>query len=381
MASDVEIDVIDLRRRAERRRFLDVAWPLYRSYPNYVEPLRHDRMKFLDPARNPALRELEIHALIARRGGRDVGRVTAHVDRAYDRHHGVRAGWFGFFESVDDPAVAQALLAAATRWLAERGATEVVGPMSFTTNQECGLLVTNFDRPPMAGTTYNPPYYEALLTGCGFRSIKELYGWWIDVGAPENDPKIARVAALAERVKVREGIVIRNAVKKRFHEEWPLLFEIYEGSWRDNWGYSPISREEFGQIAESLLPVMREELVLLVEVRGRPAGFALTVPDVNEAAPRNGRLLPFGWAKLAFGLRRIRHARLILLGVLPGFRKRGLESLLFIETAMRYRALGYTSGEISWTLDDNVLINRAIESMSGRLDRVYRLYRLPLVGC
>jgi GNAT superfamily N-acetyltransferase len=375
-SAGLEIVAVDLRSRRDRRRFLDVAAPLYRHDPHYVEPLRRDRLAFLDPVGNPALADLEIQALIARRGGRDVGRVTAHVDRAYDRHHATRAGWFGFFESIDDRAVAHALFAAAVDWARERGASSVIGPMSFNTNQECGLLVDNFARRPMIGTTYNPPYYEALLTGFGFRSVKELYGWWVDVRAPLDDPNIARIAAFAERVTTRRNVVVRSAVKKRFDEEWPLLFELYKESWRDNWGYVPISKEEFGKAAIEMLPIVREELILFVEVRGRPVGFALTVPDLNEVAPRDGRLWPLGWAKLAFGIRRIRHVRLVLLGVLPEFRRRGLESLLFVETAMRSRALGYEGGEASWTLDDNVLINRAIESMGGRLYRKYRLFEV-----
>ncbi|MCC6848307.1 MAG: N-acetyltransferase [Deltaproteobacteria bacterium] len=365
-----------MRRRRDRRRFLDVAAPLYRHDPHYLEPLRRDRMAFLDPEGNPGLADLEILALVARRAGRDVGRITAHVDRAYDRRHGVRAGWFGFFESVDDPVVAHGLLAAAVDWTAARGATEVTGPMSFTTNQECGLLVENFSRRPTLGTTYNHPYYEALLTSFGFRGVKDLHGWWVDVTTGFEEAGRLRIAAVAERLKARAGLVIRHAEKRRFREEWPVLFELYREAWRDNWGYSPITRAEFGAAAESALPILREELVLIVETAGRPVGFALTLPDLNEVAPRSGRLLPFGWMSLTRGLRRIRHARLVLLGVLPTFRKRGIESLLCIETALRARRLGFAGGEVSWTLEDNVLINRAIETMGGRRDRTWRLYAM-----
>lgn len=379
MATAVTIDVVDLQSRSERRRFLDVAAPLYRRDPHYVEPLRGDRLAFLDPAANPGLAELEVCAMIARRNGRDVGRVTAHLDRAYDRHHGTRAGWFGFFESVDDPAVAHALLAAAVRWTADRGAADAIGPMSFNTNQECGLLVENFARRPMLGTTYNPPYYERLLTSFGAMPVKDLYGWWVDLTTGFDDASRTRIATFTERLKTRAGIVVRHADKRRFRDEWPHIFEIYREAWRDNWGYSPIGRDEFGKASEDALPILREELVLFVEVHGRPVGFALTLPDVNEVAPRNGRLFPFGWARIAVGMRRVRHARLVLLGVLPAYRKRGIEALLCMETALRSRALGFAGGEASWTLEDNVLINRAIESMGGVRDRTWRLYALPRV--
>ena len=376
MTAPVAIDVVDFRRRSDRRRFLDVAAPIYRDDPHYVEALRGERLRFLDPAANPGLAELEIHALVARRGGRDVVRVTAHLDRAYDRHHGTRTGWFGFFESIDDPTVAHALLGAAVRWAAARGATELIGPTSFTTNHECGLLVENFARRPMLGTTYNPAYYEDLLTGFGFRKVRDLLGWWVDLTTGFDDESRRRIGSFVERLKARAGIAVRHAEKRRFHEEWPHMYDIYRHAWCDNWGYSPIGRDEFGKAAEEALPILREELVLLVEVAGRPVGFAFTLPDVNEIAPRDGRLFPFGWLRLAVGLRRVRQARLVLLGVLPGYRKRGLESLLCMETALRARQLGFVGGEASWTLEDNVLINRAIESMGGRRDRTWRLYAM-----
>ncbi|MCC6764761.1 MAG: N-acetyltransferase [Deltaproteobacteria bacterium] len=380
MASPVAIDVVDLRRRSDRRRFLDVAAPIYRDHPCYVEPLRGERLKFLDPDVNPGLANLEIQAWIARRDGRDVGRITAHVDRLYDGLHGTGTGWFGFFESIDDPAVAHALLAAAVRRHAARGATEMIGPMSFTTNQECGLLVENFTRRPTFGTSYNPPYYEALLTSFGCRGVKDLYGWWMDVTTGFEEPGRARIAAFAERLKARADVVIRHAERRRYRDEWALMFDIYQEAWRDNWGYSPITREEFGWTAESARPILREELALIVEVHGQPVGFAISLPDANEIAPRNGRLFPFGWVRFAFGLRHIRHARLILLGIRPAYRKRGLESLLCIETALRARQIGLGGGEVSWTLEDNVLINRAIEAMGGRRDRTWRLYRMPLAA-
>ena len=322
MTAPVAIDVVDFRRRSDRRRFLDVAAPIYRDDPHYVEALRGERLRFLDPAANPGLAELEIHALVARRGGRDVGRVTAHLDRAYDRHHGTRTGWFGFFESIDDPTVAHALLGAAVRWAAARGATELIGPTSFTTNHECGLLVENFARRPMLGTTYNPAYYEDLLTGFGFRKVRDLLGWWVDLTTGFDDASRRRIGSFVERLKARAGIAVRHAEKRRFHEEWPHMYEIYRHAWCD------------------------------------------------------GRLFPFGWLRLAVGLRRVRQARLVLLGVLPGYRKRGLESLLCMETALRARQLGFVGGEASWTLEDNVLINRAIESMGGRRDRTWRLYAM-----
>lgn len=374
----IEVEPLDLGRRRDRHRFLDVSAPIYRGDPHYIEPLRLERMRFLDVRRNAGLCDVEVHALLARRGRTSVGRITAHIDHAYDRMHGAGTGWFGFFESIDDPDVAHALLAAATRWLAAKGAREAIGPMSFNTNQQSGLLVENFDRPPTVEMTYNPPYYERLITSFGFAPLRDLYAWWIDHPDPLANPRVARIARIAERVKRREGVTVRPINMRRFAEECAMLFAIYNRAWRRNWGFVPINEAEVEHFARTMKPIGHPELVLILEIGGRPVGFSLTLPDVNAALPRNGRLLPFGWMTLLMGLRRIPHVRLIALGIEPAYQRRGLESLLFVETALRAHALGIPRGEIGWTLDDNVLINRAIQSMDGRLDRRYRLFRMSL---
>lgn len=374
----VRLERVDLGVAADRRRFLDVAGQFYVGDPHYIEPLRMERMAFLDTRKNIALKDLDVLSLIAYVGDKPVGRITGHIDRAYDRYHETRAGWFGFFESTNDRKVAHALLSEACRFTREKGATEIIGPMNFTTNHQCGLLVENFDRPATIEMTYNPRYYEELITSFGFGKAKDLYAWWIDVAQGTDNPKVARIAKLCERVKKREGVVVRNASVKNFASEVEAMFSLYNEAWEKNWGFVPVGREEFEHIAKNLKPIVREELLLFVEVDGRPVGFSVTLPDVNQAMPKDGRLFPFGWAKLLFGLKKLKTARLMVLGTVPAYRKRGLEALMFIETALRARALGMSSGEIGWTLEDNWLVNRAIESMDGKLDRKYRLFGLTL---
>lgn len=379
-SSGVRIEVIDLAKKSDRKRFLDVNAQIYAGDPNYIEPLRMERMHFLDPKKNPGIRSIEIHALIAHKNGKPAGRITAHIDRGYDRYHDTKAGWFGFFESIDDVAVAHALLDEACRWVKDRGATEIIGPMNFNTNGQCGLLVKNFDRPAMIEMTYNPPYYESLITSYGFAKAKDLYAWWIDVSQGTDNERVARISRIAERVKKREGITIRHIDVGDFHAEVERLFTLYNEAWQKNWGFVPLERDEFEEIAKALKPIVRKELLFLVEVQGRPVGFSVSLPNVNEIVPKNGRLFPFGWLKLLIGLKRfdIKHARLFTLGVIPEYRKRGLETMMFVETALRARELGIKSGEIGWTLEDNWLINRSIEAMDGKLDRIYRLFGLTL---
>ena len=375
----VEVIRMDLARKRDRSRFLDVADLIQRGDPDYIAPLRMERMRFLDPAKNPAFDQLDVLALVATRGGRPVGRITAHVDRTYDAYHGAKTSWFGFFESVDDPRVAHALLDRAVDFATSRGASDLFGPCNFTTNHQVGMLVENFDRPPFVEMTYNPPWYADLVASYGFGKAKDLLTWWIISEAGTDEPKMRRYFELSEKARQRYGIRLRTVDMKDFDAEVARLFGLYNATWEKNWGFVPVTEHEFVAIAHDLRPVVDPALVLIAEDReGTPIGFAVTLPNVNEVMPRNGRLLPFGWWPLVMGRRRIQWARLFALGVVPEYRRKGVEALLAIQTALRARERGIRGGEIGWTLEDNVPITRTIESFGGHLDRRYRLFGMDL---
>jgi GNAT superfamily N-acetyltransferase len=376
---DVRIERIDLARRRDRQRFLDVSDAIQRGDPNYIAPLRMERMRFLDPAKNPAFLQLEVLPLLAVRDGQDVGRITAHLDRAYDAHHGGRTAFFGFFESVDDRAVAHALLDEAVAFAKGRGAAELFGPCNFTTNHQVGLLVENFDRPPCVEMTYNPAWYRALVESYGFGKAKDLLAFWIVTEAGIADPKMKRYFDISEKARARYGLTLRALDPKDFANEVARAFRLYNATWEKNWGFVPVSEAEFAAIAHDLKPVLDPNLALFVEDREKnPVGFAVCLPDVNEVMPRNGRLFPFGWWKLLTGQKRIQWARLFALGVVPEFRRKGVEAMLITQAVLRAKERGIRGGEIGWTLEDNVLINRTIESIGGKLDRRYRIFGLDL---
>jgi GNAT superfamily N-acetyltransferase len=378
-AADVRLERIDLARGRDRARFLDVGDRIQRGDPDYIAPLRMERMRFLDPAKNPAFRQLEVLPLVAVRGGRDVGRITAHIDRAYDAYHGGRTAFFGFFESIDDPAVAHPLLEAAVGFARERGAAELFGPCNFTTNHQVGMLIENFDRPAFVEMTYNPAWYQALVESYGFGKAKDLLAWWIVTEAGTADPKMKRYFDISEKARERYGLSIRPLDTRRFDEEVARAFRLYNATWEKNWGFVPVGEAEFATIAHDLKPVLDPNLVLFVEDREKnPVGFVVCLPNVNDVMPRNGRLFPFGWWKLLMGQRRIQWARLFALGVVPAWRKKGVEAALSIHIALNAAKRGIRGGEIGWTLEDNVLINRTIESFGGNIDRRYRLFGLDL---
>ncbi len=374
---DVQVVEVDLAKAADRARFMDVADPLYRDDPHYIAPLRIEQNKFLTPDKNRAFGYLDLRAFIAVKGGEDVGRLTVQVDSEYEKHNGRRVGFFGFFESTNDRTVAHALLATGLAWLREKGCVEVFGPANFTLNHPAGLIVDNFSRPPFVESTYNLPYYEELLTSFGLGKAKDLYIWWMDIQDGLHNPKRARIARIAEKIAKREGVRVRHGDLSKVDREIALIHEIYVGAWEQNWGFAPPPKEEFVDLAHDLKKIAWPELTLFVEYQGKPVAFAFTLPNIMERMPRNGRLFPFAWTRL-LNLKKCRHARLWTLGTLPEYRKRGLESLLFIETVKGCLQHGYVAGEVGWTLEDNHLINRAIESMDGHIDRTYRIFGMDL---
>ncbi len=364
----------------EKKLFIRLPWTIYRDDPHWVPPLLMERQDFLNPAKNPFFDHSDVRLFLARdAAGEVVGRIAAIVNENHLAQHHEKAGFFGLFECVDSQEAACRLFDAAGAFLRSKGMEVMRGPENLSINDDIGLLIKGFDSPPFLMMPHNPAYYERLVTSYGFARAKDLYTWFIDVTPGTEDPKMRRYFEVAEKAKARSGLRIRGVDMSRFDEEVALLFKLYNDSWQRNWGFVPVSEPEFKAIAHDLRQIVEPSLVLVVEDKtGTPVAFSVTLPDVNEIMPRDGRLFPFGWWKLLTGRKRIRYARLFTLGVMPSHRKRGVESLLCIDTALRARELGMRGGEIGWTLEDNVLINRTVESFGGRLDRRYRLFGLSL---
>ena len=359
------------------RRFIDVPYRLHRGDPFFVPPLRRECRELFDTRRHPFFRHAEAAFFLAERDGRPVGRVEAIVNHAHNQFHDDRVGFFGAFESENDSAVSEALLGSAARWLGQRGMRVIRGPVTHSTNEESGLLIEGFEEPPMIGMPYNPPYYAALLDAFGLTKAKDVYGW--EVRAEQTIPeKIHRVADI---VRKSTNVVVRRANFADYAGEIGRAMAVYNASWTRNWGFVPLTEAEFVHAAEQLRPVLERfpEGVLLAEVGGRAVGFCLAVLDVNQALARvrGGRLFPFGFWHLYHGLRRVDQIRVMALGILPEFRHRGIDALMYLELLSRGQRLGYRRAEIGWTLEDNRAMNRAI-LMGGRHHKTYRLYEAPL---
>ena len=374
-----DVTVTPVRSSADKTAFIRMVYPIYQGDPNWVPPLEMERKDFLDPAKNPFFEFGQVELFLARRGDQVVGRIAAVKDPHYNEFHGTNEGFFGLFECINDAGVARALFDAASQWLRTKGFVKVLGPMNFSTNHEVGLLVDGFGTPPAIMTTYNPPYYASLIEANGFTKAKDL--WSFELSSSVQPPE--KVARIAEKIRQREGVTVRSVNLKKFEEEVRLIKGIYNAAWEKNWGFVPMTEREFDHLARDMKQIVRPELLLIAEVKGEPVAFSMTIPDANEALKvANGRLttfgLPIGLVKLLLASRKIRRLRLITLGIKEGYRRRGLDAILYLDTLRTAHQLGYEGGEISWTLEDNHLVNRAIESMGGKRSKTHRVYERAL---
>lgn len=370
----ISVRQLDQTRR-ERRAFIELPYRLYRGNPHWVAPFRGDMQRLLDPEVHPFHRHADVALFVAEREGTVVGRITAHVNHLYDERWDRDSGFFGFFESEDDPLVAGALIEAAGRWLGDRGKRVMLGPFNWSMNEECGTLLDAYDHPPVVMMPYNPPSYPRLLEGAGLSKAKDLFAYWMD-DPNEVPPRLQRGYELVSK---RRKITYRMLDMERFADEVELGRQLYNQAWADNWGEVPATEEEFRYLAKELKQIIRPELVFFAYVDGKLAGFSLSVPDANVALKTaKGRLFPFGIFRILASVRSIRHMRVITLGVLKEYRLSGVDVVLYYATFKHGREIGINTGEMSWILEDNFPMRNAIERFGGRLYKTYRIYQKTL---
>ena len=376
------IEIVEVADKAALDRFIRLPWSIYADDPNWVPPLIMERRAHLDRKANPFFRHAEAKLWLARRGGRDVGRVTAQIDQASLDRYGDATGFFGFLEAVDDEAVFAALLDTAETWLAGRGMSRVRGPFSWSINDESGLLVDGFDTPPSLLMGHAPPYYAGRIEACGYAKAKDLIAYDFDV---QTSRLTALGKTLVERLERRPDVTIRRLDKRRFRAELDAVLEVFNDAWSDNWGFVPLSEAEIAKAAKDLGPIIDPNLVYIAEVGGEAAAFSIALPNVNEAiADLDGRLLPFGWAKLLWRLKfgRMRSGRMPLMGVRKKYQNGPTGVALAYAVIDRVhrggRARGVEHAELSWILEDNQAVRRIIEGLGGRPYKTYRVYEKAL---
>lgn len=372
------MQIEEVRGRAAAREFIDVPYQLYRGDSNWVPPLRYSEHRRWLAAHNPSLRTRAVSRFLARRNGRVVGRIAAVLDESFASRWARGAGFFGFFES-EDGAASEELFATAHGWLRARGATSVTGPVNLSTHEEVGLLVDGFDSPPMVLSPYNPPQYERFVHDAGYEAERDYYAYrWTPSAAPAAS--IQRLArAFAARTGAASRIRIRAADPHRWDHEVRVLWSLYNGAFRELWGFVPMTWEEFSARSADFRPFYRPELVLIAEVDDTPAGFGLVLPNINAALQKvRGRLMPLGWLHLIRDVPRLRTARFILAGVLPQYTGLGVAPLLAHAMDEAGRRLGIRSAELSLVQEQNSRIRHVIEGFGCRPCKTYRLYQRAL---
>jgi GNAT superfamily N-acetyltransferase len=341
-----------------------------------------DQKEFLNPRKHPFFLHGAAEKFIAYRDGVPRGRIMVSDDPRYNEEHKTNVGCFGSFESADDPEMAHALLDTAAQWLRGRGRTSIMGPIDYSTNYLCGLLVNGFNTPPRILDNHNPPYYAGLLESWGLAKAKDLFSWWFD------DAKNMRAMwrDRAERISRRGSIKIREFNLRDFDNEVQRCNFVYNTAMERNWGFVSLTEAEFRYMAKRLKEMAEPKMVLLAEVDGYPVGFSITLPDLNEAArPLNGRLfnygVPINAVRFLWRKRRVKSARMIVLDVLEKYRRRGIAEMLILKTLEFGRDVaGYTGGELGWTLEDNYLVNQTIEAVGAKKYKIYRIYDKQLGG-
>lgn len=363
---------------ADVSRFLEVSYRVYRDDPYWVAPLLMDLKKVFTSA-NPLFEHARMQLWVARQDGKDVGRIAGIIDDTYNRANKPAAGFFGFFECTNDPAISRPLFNAAFDWAAQQGMRRVLGPMNPTTNDECGLLADGFDSSPVFMMTYNPRYYLSLVEAEGFRKAKDLLAFHMDLAKIPMD----RLTRIGKKVKERNpGMVFRPILRKTLKEDIARVKEVYNAAWQDNWGFVPMTDGEVDFMAERLKPLLMEGLVWLAEAGPEPVGFLLALPDYNVALkPLQGRVLTpriFGFIPYLLGWKRPTRTRVLTLGVKEKYRSKGLETALLIEGLRVGFEAGVRESEASWILEDNVMMCRMLEAIGGRPYKRYRIYERNL---
>jgi hypothetical protein len=372
--SDIVIKKVETK--SDLNTFIKCQWLFYKNDKNWVPPLLMERKTLLNKEKNPFFLSASADYFIAYRNNEIVGRIAAIKNDVHLEHHKDNAGFWGFFESVNDQKVANALFDSAKNWLKGKGLTKMIGPANPSSNDEFGMLLEGFNDPPRMLMTYNPEYYLKLCENYGMTKAKDLYAYKLENHKVMASEKLRRVQQLArDRYKLK----ISQLDMKNFAKELEKVKYVYNKAWEENWGFIPMSDAQIDAMAKDLKPLAEPSLVLFGEINNELIGFALVMLDYNQIfINMNGRLFPFNFLKLYTQKKKITWARIITLGIVKEHQKKGLDAVFYWEIVTRAHALGIDLGEASWILEDNEMMNRGANVLGGDIYKKYRLWEVNL---
>jgi GNAT superfamily N-acetyltransferase len=368
------IQVIPVTNKRQLAAFIDFPHDLYRDDDNYVPELFIAQRDLLSPDKHPFHQHSSLQAFLGYRDGRVCGRIAAILNNNHNKFNNTNDGFFGFFDCADDEELAAALFREAEQWLLAKGVQNVIGPVNFSTNETCGMLVEGYDKPPVAMMPYNKAYYNELIGRLGFKKKIDLIAWQVAADDFKDKP-LRLMNTLRDRLD-QKGIKIRKVDLKNFKSEVDSLRDVYNKAWDRNLGFVPMTNEEFDYLAKDLKLILDPDFCMVAEHEGKIVGFSLCIPDINQILIkiRKGRLLPTGLFKLLFLKKKINGLRVIALGVLEPYRKMGIEAVFYGSIIQKGKEKNMRTAEASWILEDNFLMNKAIENINGKPYKKYRLY-------
>ncbi len=371
------IEIRTVLGKKDLKAFIMLPFSLYKNDPNWVAPLIKEQWEFFNPKENPYYDHSEVELFIAWENGKAIGRITAHTNTQHNIEHKDKVGFFGFFECTDNQEAANALLNKTLEWNKTKGMDTVRGPMNFSTNEECGLLVDGFNTPPFIMMTHHLPYYQKLLENAGFTKARDLYAYLSERSVmPEKIERAAKLLLKRNKFTIRS----LSREKEQLREDIQTAFKVYRKAWEYNWGFVPITEGEFNHLAKNLLPIIDPDMVFIAEVDGVPVGFSLALPNYNEVLMvMHGRSNPYTLLKAYFKSKHIGSARVITMGVIKEYQNRGIDIVFHYYSYKNGLPKGFFRGEFSWVLDNNVMMMREAEMLDAHIYKTYRLYDKAII--
>lgn len=369
------IEILQAESESDKNKFIEFPYKLYANAENWVEPLRFDVKNNLNVKKNPFYQHAKIKLWLAKKDGEIVGRIAGIINSAHNKFYNDKVGFFGFFECIDDKNVSKQLFDKAMEFIKENGMDTLRGPVNPSTNDECGLLVEGFDSPPVMLMPYNPKYYIDLYEDYGLIKAKDLLALWISKDVVKDEKMMDKLNRISDMIIKKENLTIRNVNMKDFKNEVQKVREVYNNAWQDNWGFVPMSEEEFNFIAANLKLAVDPAYVEFAEIDGKPIGFSLAIPDINQAIKGlNGKLFPFGIFKFLANKKKIDQLRVIIMGVKKEYHKKGIDAVFYRNIIKAGNKGNIRGAEISWVLEDNLAMKQTAEKLGARVYKTYRIY-------
>ncbi len=369
------IEIIHVETDSDKNKFIEFPYSFYKNDKYWVEPLRFDVKNNLDEKKNPFYKHSKIRLWLAKKNGEIVGRIAGIINDNHNKFHNDKVGFFGFFECINDKNVSKMLFDKAAEFVKENGMDTLRGPMNPSTNDECGLLIDGFDKSPVMLMTYNPEYYIGLMEEYGFVKAKDLLAFWITNDIANDEAMMAKLKRVSDLILKKENITIRNVNMKDFKNEVQRIREVYNDAWERNWGFIPMTEDEFNFIANNLKLVVDPDYIEFAEINGKPVGFSLALPDVNQAIRGlNGKLFPFGFIKFLLNKKKINQLRVMIMGVKKEYHRKGIDAIFYRNIVATATRKGLTGAEISWVLEDNYAMKQTTEKLGGKVYKTYRIY-------